>query len=178
MAGVLSRPWWPPRALTFWNTPSRSRPLSLLPSFSPTDVTSVSHWPRPHSQRESFTNSEVGERGGDHASSVRTPLRTRGRGAAGRGPRGADRSVRTPVGSASASREALRGSGHAGSCAEAASGRLSFSGQTETNTRMTHGRGGDGPKQRSLASSRAAIRRHLDHPSLDHRHLWGFPPLM
>lgn len=87
MAGVLSRPWWPPRALTFRNTPSRSRPLSLLPSFSPTDVTSVIHWPRPHSQGESFTNSEVGERGGDHASSVRTPLRTRGRGAAGRGPR-------------------------------------------------------------------------------------------
>lgn len=165
--------------MTFRNTPSRSRPLSLLPSFSPTDVTSVIHWPRPHSQRESFTNSKVGERGEDHASSVRTPLRTRGRGAAGRGPRRSrPERAHTPVGSASASRGALRGSGHAGSCAEAGSGRLSFSGQTETNTRMTHGRGGDGPKQRSLASSRAAIRRCLDHPSLDRRHLWGFPPLI
>lgn len=77
MAGVLSRPWWPPRALTFRNTPSRSHPLSLLLSFSPTDVTSVSHWPRPHSQRESFTNSEVGE----HCSCVPSWVGTR------RGPR-------------------------------------------------------------------------------------------
>lgn len=62
MAGVLSRPWWLLRALTFWNTPSRSRPLSLFPLlFSSTDVTSAIHWPRPHSRRERLMNSEVGK---------------------------------------------------------------------------------------------------------------------